>query len=87
MGNSMIRIVTLATCSIALIAAFSFTPAAAAGGGGGAVPERHGPGPRLFAAFLLPERRLPERSGTKATHVPKVKKANKQSSIEDPAFA
>jgi len=31
MSNTMIRIVTLATCSIALIAAFSFTPAAAAG--------------------------------------------------------
>ena len=35
MTNLMIRIVTLATCSIALIAAFSFTPVVAAGGGGG----------------------------------------------------
>ena len=38
MTNLMIRIVTLATCSIALIAAFSVTPVVAAGGsdlGGG----------------------------------------------------
>ena len=31
MTNLMIRIVTLATCSIALIAAFPFTPVVAAG--------------------------------------------------------
>jgi len=35
MINLMIRIVTLVTCSIALAAAFSFTPVVAAGGGGG----------------------------------------------------
>src|SRR5205807_8412582 len=35
MTNSSIGTVTLATCSIALIAAFSFTSALAAGGGGG----------------------------------------------------
>ena len=32
MTNLMIRIVTLATCSIALIAAFPVTPVVAAGG-------------------------------------------------------
>jgi hypothetical protein len=91
MGNSMIRIVTLATCSIALIAAFSFTPAAAAGGGGGGGgPESdmdQGRGYSQPSSYpnAYPNT-YPRRSGTKAIHVPKVKKANKQSSIEDPAF-
>ena len=35
MTNSTIRTVTLTACSVALIAAFSFTSALAAGGGGG----------------------------------------------------
>ena len=89
MGNSMIRIVTLATCSIALIAAFSFTPAAAAGGGGGGARTRW---TRAAVIRSLPPTRTLIRTLTrggrapKATHVPKVKKANKQSSIEDPAF-
>ena len=82
MRNSMIGIVTLATCSIALIAAFSFTPAAAAGGGGGGGVENDMDQGRVY----LPPSSYPKRSGAKATHVPKVKKANKQSSIDDPAF-
>jgi tetratricopeptide (TPR) repeat protein len=91
MSNSVIRIVTLATCSIALIAAFSFTPAAAAGGGGGGGgPESdmdQGRGYSQPSSYpnAYPNT-YPRRSGPKATHVPKVKKANKQSSIEDPAF-
>ncbi len=35
MTNLMLRTVTLTTCSIVLIAAFSFAPVVAAGGGGG----------------------------------------------------
>ena len=85
MSNSMIRIVTLATCSIALMAAFSFTPAAAAGGGGGG-PNEMDQGRGYSQPSSYPNS-YPQRSGTKATHVPKAKKANKQSSIDDPAFA
>jgi tetratricopeptide (TPR) repeat protein len=77
MTNLMIRIVTLATCSIALIAAFSFTPVVAAGGGGGGGMDQRSASPPSY---------YPKRSGAKATHVPKAKKAN-QSLFDDPAFA
>jgi hypothetical protein len=73
MTNSMIRIVTLATCSIALIAAFSFTPAAAAGGGGGGGVENDMDQGRAYP----PPSSYPKRSGAKATHAPKVKKTKK----------
>ena len=83
MANLMIRIVTLATCSILLIAAFSFTPVVAAGGsggigGGGDGGATYG-GTDQHSAY-------PKRSGSKATHVPKGKKAN-QSLFDDPGFA
>src|SRR6266481_7010814 len=84
MTNLMIRIVTLATCSIALIAAFSVTPVVAAGGsdlGGG---EANYSGMDQRSAY--PPSSYPKRSGTKATHAPKAKKA-KQSLFDDPAFA
>ena len=90
MTNLMIRIVTLATCSIALIAAFSFTPVVAAGGGGGG-----GGGGGVMETLLMTRgtsvrlgrsSRLARKVGTKATHVPKAKKA-KQSLFDDPAFA
>jgi len=85
MTNLMIRIATLATCSIALIAAFSFTSALAAGGGGGG-----GGGGADYNVMdqrpAYPPSFYPKRSGTKATHVPKAKKA-KQSLFDDPAFA
>src|SRR6202035_5246244 len=88
MTNLMIRIVTLATCSIALIAAFSLTPVVAAGGGGGG-----GGGDGGGATYggmdqrsAYPPSHYPKRSGAKATHVPKAKKAN-QSLFDDPAFA
>jgi tetratricopeptide (TPR) repeat protein len=87
MSNSMVRIVTLATCSVALIAAFSFSPAAAAGGGGGGGVENEMVQGRAYSAPSSYPNSYPQRSGTKATHVPKVKKTNKQSSIDDPAFA
>ena len=82
MSNSMIKIVMLATCSMALFAAFSFTPAAAAGGGGGGGVENDMDQGRVYP----PPSSYPKRSGAKATHAPKVKKANKQSSIDDSAF-
>jgi tetratricopeptide (TPR) repeat protein len=84
MTNLMIRIVTLATCSIALIAAFSVTPVVAAGGsdlGGGEADYG-----RMDQRSAYPPSSYPKRSGTKATHVPKSKKA-KQSLFDDPAFA
>ena len=84
MTNLMIRIVTLATCSIALIAAFSVTPAVAAPGTepGGSEADYSGMGQRS----AYPPSSYPKRSGTKATHTPRAKKA-KQSLFDDPAFA
>ena len=74
MANWMvIRFAAMATFSMALVAAPSFTPAFAAGGGGGGVGGV-GESP-------------PSASGTKATHSLKAKKASKHSSIDDPAFA
>src|ERR1700686_965834 len=85
MTNLMIRIMTLATCSIALIAAFSFTPVVAAGGGGGG-----GDGGATYGGRdqppPFPPSFYPKRPAAKATHVPKAKKAN-QSLFADPAFA
>jgi len=69
----IIRFAALATLSMALIAASSFTPVFAAGGGGGGVGGGGEPPPSA--------------SGSKATHTPKAKKASKQSSIDDSAFA
>ena len=84
MANLMIRIVTLATCSIALIAAFSVTPAVAAPGTepGGSEADYSGTGQRS----AYPPSSYPKRSGYKANHAPKAKKA-KQSLFDDPAFA
>jgi hypothetical protein len=83
MTNSMIRIATLATCSIALIAAFPVTPVVAVGSDpGGGEANYGGMGQRSAS----PPSSYPKRSGTKATHVPKAKKA-KQSLFDDPAFA
>ena len=83
MTNVMIRSVTLAACSIAVIGAFSVTPVVAAGGsdlGGG---EANYGGMHQRSAY--PPSSYPKRSGTKATHA-KAKKA-KQSLFGDPAFA
>ena len=89
MTNLMIRIMTLVTCSITLVAAFSLTPVVAAGGGGGG----GGGGADGGATYggmdqrsAYPPSYYPKRSGAKATHVPKAKKAN-QSLFDDPAFA
>jgi tetratricopeptide (TPR) repeat protein len=82
MTNLMIRIVTLATCSIVLIAASSFAPVVAAGGGGGGGVSSGG----IDQRSAYPPSYYPKRSGAKATHVPKAKKAN-QSLFDDPAFA
>ena len=83
MTNLMIRIVTLATCSIALIAAFSVTPVVAVGSDPGGGEANYG-GVNQRSAY--PPSSYPKRSGTKATHTPKAKKA-KQSLFDDPAFA
>jgi hypothetical protein len=83
MTNLMIRSVTLAICSIALIAAFSVTPVVAAGGDPGGSEANYG-GMNQRSAYPPPS--YPKRSGTKATHAPKAKKA-KQSLFDDPTFA
>jgi tetratricopeptide (TPR) repeat protein len=77
----MIRMVTVATCSIVLVAAFSFTPAAAAGGGGGGGVENDMDQGRAYSPPSYPKR-----SGAKAVHAPKVKKT-KRSLFDDPALA
>ena len=75
MANWMIiRFAALATFSLALVAAPSFTPAFAAGGGGGGVGG-------------VEESPPPPASRTRATHSQRAKKASKHSSIDDPAFA
>src|SRR4029077_17162102 len=85
MTNLMIRIVTLATCSMALIAAFSFTPVVAAGGGGGG-----GDGGATYGgadqSSAYPPSYYPRRSGSKPPHAPKAKKSN-QSFFDAPAIA
>jgi hypothetical protein len=81
--NLMIRIATLATCSIALIAAFSVTPVVAAGSDPGGGEANYG---GMSQCSAYPPSSYPNRSETKATHAPKAKKA-KQSLFDDPAFA
>jgi tetratricopeptide (TPR) repeat protein len=67
-----IRLVTLAMFSMALIAAPAAIPAFAAGGGGGGDPPASSP--------------PPDSKATNTTQKSK-KRANKQSAVEDPAFA
>jgi predicted Zn-dependent protease len=79
-----IRLGTLTPILLALSTAPSPTPVFAAGGGGGGggggeASSAMNPGPSY------PPSSYPRRSGTKTTN--KTKKINKQSSIEDPAFA
>jgi tetratricopeptide (TPR) repeat protein len=78
MNSTMIRLVTLATFSMALVAAPSLTPVFAAGGGGGG-----GGG----SETTNPTSTSPPPSDTKATRAHKSKKSSKQSSFDDPAFA
>jgi tetratricopeptide (TPR) repeat protein len=89
MSNLIIRIVTLATCSMALIAAFPVTPVVAAGGsdlGGGEANYSDMNQRAASPPSSNPPSAYPKRSGTKATHAPKARKA-KQSLFDDPAFA
>ena len=82
-----IKLGTLAPILMALSTAPSLTPAFAAGGGGGGGGEASSamnPGPS-YPPSSYPPSSYPKRSGTKATQ--KVKKTNKQSSIDDPAFS
>src|SRR5260221_14715028 len=83
MTNLMIRIATLATCSIALIAAFSVTPVVAVGSDPGGGEANYG---GVNQNSLYSPSSYPKRSGTKATHTPNAKKP-KQSLFADPPFA
>jgi Flp pilus assembly protein TadD len=78
MNSTMIRLMTLATFSMAVMAAPSFTPVFAAGGGGGGGGGSESTGPTSTS---------PPPSDTKATRAHKSKKSSKQSSFDDPAFA
>src|SRR6266702_665710 len=78
-NSSMLRLVMLATFSMALIAAPP-PPLIAAGGGGGG-----GGGGGADPATSTSPSSNPQPSGTKATH--KAKKTGKQSSFDDPVFA
>jgi len=78
MNSMLIRFVTLATFSMALIAAPSFTPVFAAGGGGGG---GGGGGESANPTSTSPP------ADTKATRAHKSKKSSKQSSFDDPTFA
>jgi hypothetical protein len=72
------------TCEASNNNAYSVTPVVAAGGsdlGGG---EANYSGVDQRTAY--PPSSYPKRSGTKATHAPKAKKA-KQSLFDDPAFS
>ncbi len=73
------RLMTLASFSVVLIAAPPVIPAFAAGGGGGG----GGGEPPPSSSSAPPDTRS---NAVKSTHKAK-KKPNKQSSIEDPAFA
>jgi tetratricopeptide (TPR) repeat protein len=76
-----IRLGMLTPILLVLSAAPSLAPvfAAGGGGGGGEASSAMNPGP------TYPPSSYPRRYGTKTTH--KAKKTNKQSSIDDPAFA
>jgi len=81
----VIKLGTLATFLMALSTAPWLTPAFAAGGGGGGgeASSAMDPGPS-YPPSSHPPSSHPQRPGTKATQ--KVKKASKQSSIDDSAF-
>lgn len=81
----VIRFVALGTLLMALITSPP-TPGFAAGGGGGGGGGGSGD-PYGGAYDTKPQSPSPSQSGTKSTHTQKGKKADKRSSIDDPAFA
>jgi len=81
MNATLIKFVTLASFSMALMAAPSFTPVFAAGGGGG------GGGGGGSNETMTPSSSSTPAAGTKATRAHKGKKSTKQSSFDDPTFA
>jgi tetratricopeptide (TPR) repeat protein len=84
MVKLVIRVATLATFLMALIAPSSFVPAFAAGGNGGGGGGGGEPPSSAYPAPSYPRQSYPQRPGPKATQ--KAKKPNKQSGIDDPAF-
>ena len=82
MTNLMIRIVTLATFLMALIAAASFTPAFGAGGGGGG----GGGGGDTTSDPRDQRSTYPQPSGTKATPHPQGQKESQAVPFRRPRF-
>src|SRR5258706_10312701 len=80
MTNLMIRIATLATCSIVLIAAFPVTPVVAVGSDPGGGEANYG---GMGARPASPPSSYPKRAGTQATPPPQAKKS-KQSLFDHP---
>jgi hypothetical protein len=80
---SMIKSVTLATSSMALIAALSLSAALAAGGGGGGGGGGGDPSNPATTVYPAP---APGTKATSTTHKTRTK-PSKQSAIDDPAFA
>jgi hypothetical protein len=81
----VIKLGTLATFLVAMNTASSLAPAFAAGGGGGGGGGGGDASSAMDPGPSSPPSSSPKRSGTKTTH--KVKKASKQSSIDDSAFS
>ncbi|SHK00332.1 Tetratricopeptide repeat-containing protein [Bradyrhizobium lablabi] len=83
MIKSVVKLLTLGTFSMALIAAPSMMPAFAAGGGGGG--GGGGPGGEDIMHPAPP--RASETKGTYTTHRAKKKPSKQSSAFDDPAFA
>jgi tetratricopeptide (TPR) repeat protein len=81
----VIRCVVLGLFLMAWITPPVLTPVSAAGGGGGGGGGGYGAGDPYAGAYGSASPTYPQRSGTKASQ--KGKKTNRQSSIDDPAFA
>jgi hypothetical protein len=86
MIKSVIKLVTLATSLMALIAAPSVIPAFAAGGGGGGGGGAGGGGGDPYGSAYSSSPPASPTRATRTTHRAK-KKPDKQSAIDDPAFA
>jgi Flp pilus assembly protein TadD len=84
---SVIRFVMLGTFLVALTTSLQLTPGFAAGGGGGGGGGGNSGDPYAGAYGSNSQPSSPSQPGSKSTHTQKGKKADKRSSVDDPAFA
>ncbi|MBR0723322.1 tetratricopeptide repeat protein [Bradyrhizobium manausense] len=85
MFTKMIKLVTLGTFAAVLLSPPAFAAGGGGGGGGGGGAGSTDPFAASSSGQQQPQPIYPKRSGTKASQ--KGKKANNQSSIDDPGFA